>query len=298
MAAGIYGPPTLKVVSLLSSANLGNYYSAASAALVLYDHVCTIPAEIRFMWRRKLTVPMILFHANRWLVMILTILEVVGGFMPSAGTLVLCHAVLRGEHARDVFNNLVDSYIWYEAIAYTADHQRRFSIGARACVIAADSIVLYVTWLRTWAAVNVAHAQDMRTPLMTMLFRDATGVHMFQHVIDTLTDGSRHDISRPSFVRDVGLDPIPSHVSSLRFVSFVGNLGESLVYDDSENNDLDVVWDEDIPQRNMEQPSSSTEIICNSQNTLRACVCRHFPGEDGKNEGSGDGMVYSVSLLV
>ncbi|EMD37456.1 hypothetical protein CERSUDRAFT_73341 [Gelatoporia subvermispora B] len=339
MTAEICGTLTPNVVSSVSSAALGNYYSAVSAALVVYDHICTIPAEVQFMWGRKLAVSMALFHANRWLVMIFTILEIVEGFTLSAGTFVyyvvnmleMCLIILWTVFSTTRVYALSggNRFLWitvallslvpvganayclvlsnsWQLVAFRLlgrecfDSQLditegvcvRFSIGARACVIVADLIVLSVTWSKTWTTVNAAYVQNVKTPLMTMLLRDgtlnflvskerivclpqdiATGVHMFQHVIDTLTDGLGHDISRPSFVRDGGLDPVTSHVSSLRFVSFVGNLGESLV-DGSENDDLDVVWDEDTAQ---EQPSSSAEFVYNPRSAYTPCICRHSP---------------------
>ena len=47
------------------------------AALVAYEHICTIDQEINLIWRRKWTGVTVLFVVNRYLLLLITILVVV-----------------------------------------------------------------------------------------------------------------------------------------------------------------------------------------------------------------------------
>lgn len=65
----------------------------AFIALVLYDHICTIPQEMQLIWGSKVTSTMVLFHANRWLILAYTILNIVDMFL-HPGTIVVSALIL------------------------------------------------------------------------------------------------------------------------------------------------------------------------------------------------------------
>ncbi|OCH84964.1 hypothetical protein OBBRIDRAFT_839315 [Obba rivulosa] len=134
------------------------------------------------------------------------------------------------------------------------------TIAARTCLIAADAIVLVVTWVKTYWTMRAARSSGSKAPLADMLLRDgtlyflvllilnvlhiagtATNVFVYTTMFTTpissiiishflmnlretaaapATTGVASDGGRPSFVR--------TQLSDLRFASFVGNMGAPL----------------------------------------------------------------------
>ncbi|EMD34572.1 hypothetical protein CERSUDRAFT_97167 [Gelatoporia subvermispora B] len=56
----------VEIVTYLKSDWIDEHCQLAGIALVLYDHIITIPGEARFIWGQKLTNAIILFYLNRW----------------------------------------------------------------------------------------------------------------------------------------------------------------------------------------------------------------------------------------
>ncbi|EMD31613.1 hypothetical protein CERSUDRAFT_100282 [Gelatoporia subvermispora B] len=272
--SGIYGPLATQIASYVSSIILANYCAVATATVVLYDHICTTPQEVQLIWGSKLTSTMVLFYANRWLILTYAILSIM---------LELFHSG----------TNFVSTFILTELAPIDAGRPR-VEIGLRLPVIIADIVVLVLTWWKTWATVRMARELDVKTPLMTLLLRDgtlyfvallslnalniagfATNVFTFastfsiplSSIIIThfllnlrqLAHASDDDNSRPSFVRDRDPDQVHSRTSSLRYSSFVGNMCESLDHG-SENNDEDLSWDGDDGQDDTEYLRSSADL--------------------------------------
>ncbi|OCH92064.1 hypothetical protein OBBRIDRAFT_833767 [Obba rivulosa] len=156
----------------------------------------------------------------------------------------------------------------------------RFPITDRSCAIAADVIVLLVTWSKTWSVKRSADRAGISTPLVTMLLKDGTvyfilllalnifqivgwvtGIFLYAETYFTTPLSSiiithfllnlrqvghsqvAHDtlsLSRPSFVRSLA----PSTGSgSGRFASFVDGIGAELEYD-ADPDDVGRDWGE------------------------------------------------------
>ncbi|EMD31624.1 hypothetical protein CERSUDRAFT_119664 [Gelatoporia subvermispora B] len=165
------------------------------------------------------------------------------------------------------------------------------------CKMAADTVVIFITWLKTWSTIRMVREHNVKTPLMTMLLRDGTfyflglltlnalnlagqttNVFSYASTFSTplsamiithfplslrqLAHGSSDNTSRPSFVQDGTSDPVHSQTSSLRFGSFVGNMSESLM-DGSEDDDRDVAWDNDV-QNDVDDVRLDAQIIHDS----------------------------------
>jgi len=156
------------------------------------------------------------------------------------------------------------------------------TIGTRVAVILSDLIVLVVTWSRTYAMKREANRLNLKTPLVTMLLLDGTAyfvVLLMLNILQIATittnvfldtanffttpissiiisyfllnlrqvaeTSAENDIDngRPSFIRSqLGHRHLPQQ-SSMRFASFVGNMGEMLNYE-SETSDPNTDWQE------------------------------------------------------
>ncbi|EMD31622.1 hypothetical protein CERSUDRAFT_100291 [Gelatoporia subvermispora B] len=407
----IYGPLASQIASLVSSSVINNYCAVASAALVLYDHICTIPQEVQLIWGSKVTSTMVLFHANRWLNLAYAIQGIVEAFL-HAGTIVvsalilpelapigagrprgyigyaidLClfalwaafsgirvYALSGGSRLLSVAVTLLsmvpvgtnaygDSYkIGFQLVAFpvlgvhclmTQDVSEttntrfmyvpvvmRFradmvavEISTRVPVIIADIVVLVLTWWKTWATVRMAREHNVKTPLMNLLLRDgtlyfvcllllnalniagtATNVFTYAGAFSTslssiiithfllnlrqLAYASDDDNSRPSFVRDGDPDQVRSHTSSLRFGSFVGNMGESLGHD-SENGDADLVWDDDNAEDDAEPSRPSAEVGLEVVDAPTAFAGENAPRGVGDHGSPAYNAFDSSSLVV
>lgn len=52
------------------------------AAVVAYDHLCTLAREVELIWGRKLNSAVLLFHLNRWMLLIWTIVLTISQLLP------------------------------------------------------------------------------------------------------------------------------------------------------------------------------------------------------------------------
>ncbi|OCH91904.1 hypothetical protein OBBRIDRAFT_487305 [Obba rivulosa] len=54
----------------------------AAASLVVYDHITTFSHEMQYIWGRKWNSVTALFHLNRWLILVYTVISLPIGFLP------------------------------------------------------------------------------------------------------------------------------------------------------------------------------------------------------------------------
>jgi len=155
----------------------------------------------------------------------------------------------------------------------------RFTIATRICVLAADSIILVVTWYKLWVMKKEAARAAVKSPVVAILLRDGTIYFLvllilqlaqivgrttndfafaytflfpvqsmiISHFLLNLRQAAQAPVlreldgQRSSFTYSQGLAGPASHVSSLRFASFVANMGEMLDHDQA-SADPDIDW--------------------------------------------------------
>ncbi|EMD32025.1 hypothetical protein CERSUDRAFT_68881 [Gelatoporia subvermispora B] len=322
--AEIFGSLAAQYITFVDAIFIENYCTIASAVIVIHDHLGTIPQEIHLIWGRKLTSTVILFHTNRWLILIWAILSTVEAFFhpgtAAVSTLILKFCASLYYVGRALQICLFALWAVFSAIriyaltsgnrllsfvvallnlvpvgtnAYSCFYGNNWQlldmppfgkqcndvqnlseetyirfIGTRVCVIAADAIVLLVTWLKTWATIRMAHQQNIKTPLMSMLLRDVPGLLSLNilNIVGWITDvftiasalstplssiiithflldlrqlshSSDDGNSNPSFAQDVDFHQVIQYTCSSRFGSFVDNMGQSLDYGSEDRDD-------------------------------------------------------------
>ncbi|EMD37812.1 hypothetical protein CERSUDRAFT_65400 [Gelatoporia subvermispora B] len=301
--------------------------------------------EIQLIWGRKLTSTAVLFHLNRWLMLISVIITfssirvyaVSQGnrYLPfvvallslvPAGTNIYC-GLYRNTLQLATFPSLGKECLDTQNISQAV--YIGLGIGTRVCAVLSDIITLIVIWSKTWSTVRMAREHRLRTPLMTMLLRDAfsglltlnvlsivgwlTNVFVFATTFITpltsiiithfllnlrqLAYCVEEDNALVSFVQDEDLDTVCSHVSGLRFGSFVGNMGELLV-DGSEHDDVDLAWNGDNVQPDEEHTHTSADIIDDSLHPPVTSVGERSPGDVMENEGPTGGMMDVGTRVV
>ncbi|OCH87679.1 hypothetical protein OBBRIDRAFT_795996, partial [Obba rivulosa] len=72
----------LQVIDILQSSWIKICCTAAASALVIFDHLSTLPREVNLIWRRKLSPVAILFHLNRWTLLVWAALNFTIAFFP------------------------------------------------------------------------------------------------------------------------------------------------------------------------------------------------------------------------
>ncbi|EMD31599.1 hypothetical protein CERSUDRAFT_78046 [Gelatoporia subvermispora B] len=354
-----YGPLVDQIIEFVNS-------GVCNTTLMLYDHVCTVAQEVQFIWGSELTSTIVLFYANRWLILVYAILTVVDRFtspkstvvvpevrspytfstririvhlpfdsqLCCAGLYVLCSrfmpvcALGSNSQASAAFSgirvyalsggsrfpslvvtllNLVpvgtNAYGYFYRNSFqlltfpvlgaqclqswniSKTTEIRLETGTRVPIIIADSIVLMLTWWKTWATIRMACEHKVKVPLMILLLRDGTLYFMLSSIMIThfllnlrqLAHVSPDDTSRPSFVREGEHDTVHSQTSSLRFASFMGNMGEMLVHE-SEDDDRDMVWDDDNVRGNAAHAGLDIQSINHSPDASGAPVHNPSPG--------------------
>ncbi|OCH85198.1 hypothetical protein OBBRIDRAFT_331487 [Obba rivulosa] len=145
------------------------------------------------------------------------------------------------------------------------------AVESRVCLIASDILILYTTWIKTYTIKRAATRSGIKTPLATILLKDgtayfimllslnitnivgfSTGLFVYAGYFTTPLSSIviSHFLINLRQLAHVGTkDEIPSFVHSLssrgrpsiRFASFVDNMGEQLEYrrDKGEEDDPD-----------------------------------------------------------
>lgn len=154
--------------------------------------------------------------------------------------------------------------------AITLAMNTKFEVGTRICAIASDLIVLVATWSKTYALKRATALHGARAPLATLLLRDGTLYFMALLCLNILNIAGQstnvfvyaaqftvplssiiithfflnlHQISHPT--RGDADDSHFMQQSSLRFATFVGNMGEHLDHgtDPVPITDSDLDWE-------------------------------------------------------
>ncbi|KAL1945435.1 hypothetical protein VTO73DRAFT_2286 [Trametes versicolor] len=143
-----------------------NYCIVASSALLWFDFVLTLPDEYRRIWTRKLTGATVIYLLMRYVAVIERIFFVLELTLPQT-----CGGIT---HTDDVLTIL-------NYFSFTV------SIAAKATTIAADGILIVMTWIRTFGINKDAFKMGFNTPLATLILRDGTAYFMVLLVIQMIT---------------------------------------------------------------------------------------------------------------
>ncbi|EMD32451.1 hypothetical protein CERSUDRAFT_77459 [Gelatoporia subvermispora B] len=199
-----------------------NCCALAACALVVFEHLSTLPREIELVWSQKFNAVVFLFHFNRWAIIIWTVAVVaevvlrrkfdcIGmNYFADFVTLVVytiwavfsairIYAVSHGNWISTIvvfMLNLVpvgtNAYGWYgtywfqvvvlPVLGAECDIGKnislstfiKFTIATRICVIAADVLVIAMTWSKTYSLKRASDSVGMKSPLTTFLLRDGS----------------------------------------------------------------------------------------------------------------------------
>ncbi|OCH89462.1 hypothetical protein OBBRIDRAFT_888385 [Obba rivulosa] len=266
--------------------NLANLSACGSFLVLLHNFLTSYDRSVRCIGVKDSfnTVGLLLF-ANWALFSAIRVYAVSGGSWWLASLVFLLNAVPVGTNSYDFFSGIVyqvESIPVIGTVCFIGSNISdteiiQFAVATRSCVMAADILVLLAIWTKTYGTVTAARRSGIKTPLATTLLRDGTlyfllllainilsivgfSINEFVYAVNgfstplssiivshfllnlrqvssTSQDGSV-DISHTSAVR--------SQQWSLRFRSFIDNMGEDLTYG-TDVRDLDphMSWVED-----------------------------------------------------
>ncbi|RPD65252.1 hypothetical protein L227DRAFT_583266 [Lentinus tigrinus ALCF2SS1-6] len=206
--------PDAKVISSYASFVQGQYYSVAARALFLWDYFVTLDREIEYVWGQKLSAASVLFISNRYVNLLITILELIeqAPFQtPEVMVRVLQSLLILASFivAKSVFVTLRVYATWsrdwrpalpilalalltpaanlYIDIIGTPIPAPRPSVGCaiqtnidpvviaeRATTTAYDFLILLFTLMKTAKVRKAALSLDVHPSLMVLLLRDGT----------------------------------------------------------------------------------------------------------------------------
>ncbi|KAI0752011.1 hypothetical protein C8Q74DRAFT_1211700, partial [Fomes fomentarius] len=159
-------------------------------ALVLYEHMISAQQEYQVIWRRKFSVPMVLFVVNRYLLVIHSVLFilwyliiaicVLNGYLP-VFTAVRVHAINRRNwYCTSVVLMLGICAIPKNIVSTTQSgyHMGNDLIGVVTLStrilhrIVQNVVVLGITWYRTYGVVIAAWKAKCATSVVSVMLRD------------------------------------------------------------------------------------------------------------------------------
>ncbi|OCH84824.1 hypothetical protein OBBRIDRAFT_740914, partial [Obba rivulosa] len=166
-------------------------------AAMIYDHLCTLTREFELLWDKKFNSVTLIFHLNRWISLAWTMLNIAKPFL-SLGTYSVSlfpRDILRIQYPN--FLRIVFSAIRMYAVSHgnlalaltvvflnlvpvgtnvvnTSGSLVLVTISSRTCVVAADILVLVVTWSKTYHIKRAADQAGIRSSIADLLLRDGT----------------------------------------------------------------------------------------------------------------------------
>ncbi|THG94849.1 hypothetical protein EW026_g6701 [Hermanssonia centrifuga] len=162
-------------------ADLDFSFQSCMVALVAYEYILTVNQEVAMIWRRRWTLVTWLFIANRYIMIAVIIWDV----SPSTAQYAYITSVVNftvdpvfGTVCSTIPNVSVRTTFQCKCsgIINLVSHTKMFevSLGTHLALIAADVLVLALTWNRTFTHRMAAIRVGVQTPLSAMLLRDGT----------------------------------------------------------------------------------------------------------------------------
>ncbi|KIP01653.1 hypothetical protein PHLGIDRAFT_80288, partial [Phlebiopsis gigantea 11061_1 CR5-6] len=161
--------------------------------LVVYEHIITIDQEAALIWRRKWTGPTVLFAINRYNLLLQAVLQltpVSAGVLLSVAPNVLYNKVLALSALRvcaiwghnmwlcmivlllglvPFGASIMILYRWGNGCLTST---LKVEFAARISIIAADTLVVVLTWARTYRDFREAMKLNIRVNVTALLLRD------------------------------------------------------------------------------------------------------------------------------
>ncbi|KAI0722683.1 hypothetical protein C8Q76DRAFT_793694 [Earliella scabrosa] len=149
------GPDLSQVVAAYESLQLVTYFQTVSAGLLAYEYMITFDREVHLFWRQKITLASILFGINRYLPLAVTIINLPYSvpnisFLASLGYL----------------------SVVYDDVECAVTSQWSPSTTHMGSLIAADIVVVAITWNTTYRNSREIENLGQRTSLSAVLFRE------------------------------------------------------------------------------------------------------------------------------
>ncbi|EMD35970.1 hypothetical protein CERSUDRAFT_74756 [Gelatoporia subvermispora B] len=248
-----YGSSLADEVAGFAQSNLiASYCDVASATLVIYDHLCTLDKEWDLVWKRRFSSATLLFCMNRWLILALTILDMVPLFVSIPYGSRWCQRVLRVCQRRLSGSNLSGDWPTMRPIlrCFLEYEYERYGDRCYAYAVLCMSIVEVGTRMH-----------NIKSELMWMLFRDVPANDIEEVFVDASAFSTplssivithfmlnlRKLTSYPSESTGTGRfsrhsEEMSQDRSVMDSLVFVGNMGELLDHD-SNTDDLDIAWE-------------------------------------------------------
>ncbi|KAI0722609.1 hypothetical protein C8Q76DRAFT_782827 [Earliella scabrosa] len=178
-----------QIIADYDSFQVGSYMNVATGALYAFEYVVTFDREVNLFWKRKITMASVLFIANRYLALVTRFM----GFPYP----------IEDQNAPNTSHGLVRSFAilhpWDMSISWklvlraalSQNNQETFKmrfIVARSTAMAADLLVLAITWKATFKASRegIRALGGQRTSLSTVLFKNGVIYFMTLLIINIL----------------------------------------------------------------------------------------------------------------
>ncbi|KAI0722600.1 hypothetical protein C8Q76DRAFT_782822, partial [Earliella scabrosa] len=237
-----------RIIAVVAAGQIDWYIRSAATALLAYEYMVAFDREVDLFWKRKLTMATVLFIANRYVPLAATIMNLpysvtiqscgpvsytlnvvrIAQYLPWAvfsaarvfvlssrtwfialGVFLLSMSPVIIDCVTLAYLNVISNGIECGAvIKLSISSQHRFAILSRTCLIAADIVVLAITWNATFKMSRESRAVGQRASLSAIMFRD--GVIYF--LILLVTNILHLSFTLPSIATPVASNPASSIV--------------------------------------------------------------------------------------
>ncbi|KAJ8455806.1 hypothetical protein ONZ51_g12324 [Trametes cubensis] len=169
-----------EIIAFYQSLFVNTCCPIAVLAFLTYEYLITFDREVSLFWRRRLTGASILFSANRYLPLLVNVLNL---------TISARMSDTSQYHWLVVYNDPMLGCGKSSTVTLETAKKREFSltIASRTCLMVADIIVLVVTWMSTLATLRLTDMALKGKPTFArMLVRDGTIYFSILLVLNTL----------------------------------------------------------------------------------------------------------------
>ncbi|KAL7278224.1 hypothetical protein ACG7TL_008199 [Trametes sanguinea] len=160
--------PHAAIVDFFASQFIGGCCATAILVLVLYEYVVTFADEIELFWKGKASSASVMFFLNRYLSLLGYLAAAPGTYHPI--TDIGCRLTIVMFQGADLLRYFPQA-AFSSLRVYALSDRKRWLAG---CAIAADFLVVTVTWWKTRKSLKLYRQANLKTTYGSLILRDGT----------------------------------------------------------------------------------------------------------------------------
>ncbi|KZT63904.1 hypothetical protein DAEQUDRAFT_741633 [Daedalea quercina L-15889] len=246
---------TQEIASILEDGYVSGFCCVSAFVIIVYDHCLLLEEEIKFIWRRKLSITTLLYGALRAMSLLYYFTSTIPGStceidyllsivsLAALAVLVLDCAVidalriyaLNGRRwglsllviallATDIAYLISIPCRLLHVLGTRSTHGTAVNYTSLAALIIGNGVVLCVTWRQTYHIKKLADAADIRTSMSALLLKDGSIYFGSVLLLNAASSALTHTASTSGFS---GMPAFITTFTTVLFTRFLLNLREA-----------------------------------------------------------------------